>query len=56
MEGEGNRLEEVAVETNRTANCEHGYYVEYNNEESHAWELVESTVLLFIVSVLIFGK
>ena len=60
MEGEGNRLEEVAVETNRTANCENnrtGYsHVEYTNEESQAWEIVESIILLFIGAALLFGK
>ena len=59
MEGEGNRLKEVAGETTRTANCENtrkSFNVEYKNDESHAWELVESIVLLFIVAVLLFGK
>ena len=54
MEGEGNRLKEVAGETTRTANCENtmkSFNVEYKNDE-----LVESIVLLFIVAVLLFGK
>ena len=54
MEGEGNKLKEVAGETTRTANCENtrkSFNVEYKNDE-----LVESIVLLFIVAVLLFGK
>ena len=62
MEGEGNSVEKVTVETTRTANCEttrttmKDFYVEHNNEESQAWALVERIVFLVIAAVLLFGK